>query len=205
MNFNELRAKIQVSPIFTIEDILKWFPEVDYPTLKNQLFLWTKIGYLERIKKGLYKNNEWELKDNLILTRYIYFPSYISLESALNYYGLIPDIPFSVTAVTNKKTSSFSNKHYGLFIYRHIKPELFFGYQEIKVGNWSYLIACPEKAFFDFLYLNYHRINPQNFIKEFRLDMIKDFNWRKFKKYSQLVKTEKFSYLTKIILDYYDQ
>ncbi len=189
MNLNELKNQAKNSPLFKLEDVFKWFPKAKRQTTLNQLSFWQKKGYIESIKKGVYKLSDFELKDHFILANFIYFPSYISLESALNYYGIVPDVPFSLTSVTVKKTKIFPTKKYGTFAYSHIKPELFFGFQFIRVEkNYGYNIALPEKALFDYFYLRAKKIETvEGFIEELRLSLPKDFNFRKIEKWTKLV------------------
>lgn len=205
MQFEELRQKIKSYPIFSLEDVFKWFDRTNRATLKNELSLWTKQNRLQRIKKGLYKFPEFELKDHFILARFICHSSYISLETALNYYGIMPDIPFSVTSVTNKKTVSFNSKDFGVFSFRHISSDLFFGFEIIKVDQFSYRIATPEKALFDFIYFSLSKIDLKNFPAEFRFDFDSDFDWKKFAGYSKLVKIKKFRKIKQILMENYAQ
>lgn len=199
MKFNDLRLKIKETGIFSFEDVFKWFPESNRQTVKNQLKNWVLKGYLLRLKRNLYFLKEVRLEDELILANRLYQPSYVSLESALNYYGIFPDVPFSVTSVTSKKTQEFKNQ-FGLFLYRSLKPELFFGWQEIEAGkNQSYKIAKPEKALFDFVYLNQNSFE-KGFPQEERFSFSKDFDWPEFKKYALLVKTTKFRKLVEKLL-----
>lgn len=191
MKFNELRLKIKETGVFSLTDIFKWFPNTDYQTIKNQLSSWVKKEYLLRLKRNIYYLKEIELKEEFFLANYLYWPSYVSLESALNYYGIIPDVPFAVTSVTAKKTQEVKNQ-FGLFLYRSLKPELFFGWQEINFDKrQSYKIAKPEKALFDFLYLNKDSFG-KNFPKEERFVFPSDFNFSLFYRYGSLVKNKKF-------------
>ncbi|OGD36658.1 hypothetical protein A2V94_00385 [Candidatus Atribacteria bacterium RBG_16_35_8] len=199
MRFDELRLKIKKAGIFSFEDIFKWFPESNRQTLKNQLKNWVAKDYLIRLKKNLYFLKEVDLKDEFILANRLYEPSYVSLESVLNYYGIIPDIAFSVTSVTIKKTQKFKNQ-FGVFTYRTLKPELFFGWEEIKLEEGHfYKIARPEKALFDFIYLNKASFG-ENFPKEERFSFPKDFNWQEFRRYIQLVKIKGFKRLAERLL-----
>lgn len=87
--------------------------------------------------------NDFQVANNL------YFPSYISLESALNYYGILIQVPqtiFSVSAKKRKKIN-WENKE---FIYLHISHEYFFDYIKEK----DFLIATPEKALIDTIFFN---------------------------------------------------
>jgi len=189
MRYFELREKLKNYPIFRLEDIFKWFPDENRRTMIFQLSVWTKRGHLERLKRGVYKFSDYQINDILVLSDFL-LPSYVSCETALNDYGIVPDIPFAVTAVTSAKTSSIKAGKYGLFIYRHIKPELFFGHREIAVDAlYSYRIAVPEKALFDFLYLQSFekRFDPKNCFKEMRLNIEKDFKWNSLKIWQKLV------------------
>lgn len=153
MTFNELKTSAKNYPLFKLEDVFKWFPEAKRGTTLNQLNFWCQKGYLENIRREIYKLTDFDI-DSLVLANFIYTPSCISLETALNYYSIIPDIPFVVTSVTINKTKNFRTKNYGTFFYAHLKPELFFGFQSVLVKkNYSYNIAWPEKALFDYLYL----------------------------------------------------
>jgi len=60
----------------------------------------------------------------------IYEPSYVSLESALAYYEIIPETVLGVTSISSRKTKTFENA-WGVFSYRSIKPEYMIGYQVI--------------------------------------------------------------------------
>jgi predicted transcriptional regulator of viral defense system len=196
MTYFELKKKLIDYPIFKIEDVFKWFPKENKRTLIFQLSIWTKKGHIERLRRGVYKFSDYQIKDISVLSSF-FLPSYISCETALNYYGIIPDIPFATTSVVTTKTITIKTKNYGLFIYHHIKPELFFDYLKIDSDFlYSYKIATPEKALFDFLYLQSFKKNfdPENCFKEMRLDIGKSFKMNNLKKWQKLVslKNKKF-------------
>lgn len=208
MTFEELRTKAKEYPIFTLADILKWFPQTSLKTLLNQISFWKKKGKIKILKKGLYFLSDYSLEEPFLLANLLSSPSYISLESALNYYSIIPDIPFSVTSVTVKKTAKFVIKGVGRYTFRHLKSDLFFGYKTIYLKNYCYNIAFPEKALVDFLYLKSREPQFENFegfIKEQRFFLEKDFSWRKFKEYCKLVspKNKKFAKLKEVLIKKY--
>jgi predicted transcriptional regulator of viral defense system len=119
-----------------------------------QLSLWRKQGHIIKLRNGVYLFSDAAdgISPEEIAVR-LYAPSYISLGKALSIYGLIPEMVYGLTSVTAKTTRNFKNR-YGAFSYRHLRPALFFGYKEIKTNSSSYLIAEPEKALLDLLYLN---------------------------------------------------
>ncbi|MBS8122307.1 type IV toxin-antitoxin system AbiEi family antitoxin domain-containing protein [Candidatus Vampirococcus lugosii] len=82
----------------------------------------------------------------------IYQPSYISLESAFSYYGIIPEQVFTINGVSTKKTNYFKTD-FGVFNYKKINPKLFFGYNIISLKENKVLIASLEKAILDYFYL----------------------------------------------------
>ncbi len=169
-----------------------------------QISSWAEKGYIERIKRGLYifseKRNELSPEEISFL---IYEPSYISLEFALSHYGFIPEMVYVITAVSAKTTRKFANK-FGKFIYRSIKPSLFFGYQIKETKYGKYLLAEPEKAVLDYLYFNLSRINSKEDIEELRInrEMIKKtINRKKFELYAEKFESKKIQKIIKIILN----
>jgi len=189
MTFTKLKNKAKIYPLFKLEDVFKWFPEANRQVTLNQLNFWCQKGELENIRRGIYKLSDFGFKDSFILANFIYSPSYISLETALNYYSIIPDVPFAITSVSVNKTKTFKTKNYGVFSYSSIKPDLFFSFKSILVEkNYAYNIASPEKALFDYLYLRPKKIDSvEGFIEELRLSLPKNFNWQNFKKWIELV------------------
>jgi len=112
-----------------------------------------KRGDIVSIKRGLYKLSDEEIPDLYIANR-IYPPSYISLEFALSYYGIIPETVYEITSVTTKATRRF--KSLGkVYSYRKIRKSAFTGYTTEKEKGFSFQIADAEKAFVD---INYFRM-----------------------------------------------
>lgn len=135
-----------------------------------QLHQWTAKQDLIRLKKGLYifADRQSDL-EQFEIANILYQPSYISLESALFFYNFIPDVIMSTTSITTKTTRNFSNQ-FGHFIYQNLRPNLYFGYNVLPTKYGKILIAEPEKAILDYLYLNSGKINNQNDIVELRLN-----------------------------------
>jgi predicted transcriptional regulator of viral defense system len=101
---------------------------------------------LERIKDGLYMVKNSGLHDFTIANTLIN-PSYVSLESALSRYGILSQFPFIVTSITLKKSREIQ---YGkAYEYTKVASSLYFGFQK----ESGYLIANPEKALLDMIYL----------------------------------------------------
>jgi len=178
MDFQTFRLKTKDYPVFKYVDLLKWFPNDNEQTIKQNLKSWVKKELLERIMKGIYKLKETTIKDEFLLASYLDENSYISLESALSFYGMIPEYPYSITSVTTKKTKKIKT-NYGIFSYRKIKTDLFFGFKLITGDNYLYRLATPEKALFDFIYLNQREIKSPDYFKEMRLFLPDNISWKK--------------------------
>jgi len=148
-----------------IELIRKQIPqeEFDYQTLLDCLKSYSRPrdkitdllrkGKIIRIKKGLYifgEDYRQGLYSREILANLIYGPSYISLDFALHYYGLIPERVEAVTSVTTGRSRKFFTT-VGLFNYRGISLNAFrVGMDRIELSEGrSFLMAVPEKALAD--------------------------------------------------------
>lgn len=137
--------------VFNISDIRKIDPQFDLRRLSE----WTKKGYIKKIRNGWYvfSNTSFNEQSLFVIANQIYTPSYVSLESTLSLYEIIPEGVYSITSVTPQKKESFTSP-IGTFLYRHIKPELFFGYTIQKQSGQSYKQAELEKALLDYLYFH---------------------------------------------------
>jgi hypothetical protein len=189
MKYQDLDILIK-TPIFSKNDIVLAGGKIyDY-----QLTRWVKKGYLLKIKNGIYifKRDYEKIKGEEIATA-LYQPSYLSLESALSAYGFIPEIVYSYVSVTGKTNRTFDNK-FGHFIYRHLKTELFWGYREVRTSSGWYLIAEPEKAILDYLYLNLSKINSESDFENLRFNedrLCETLNRGKFLRYLQAFEIKK--------------
>ena len=150
MNFLDFQNKFSRYPVFSLQDVRKAFPGFSY----RQLDRWARKNYLRKIRQGFYVLSQQRIDQRFLYcaANRIYSPSYISLETALRYYDLIPEEVFQLTSVSTKKTAKFDTP-VGNFSYRHLKPGLFFGYGLIELSKINILIAEPEKAILDYLYL----------------------------------------------------
>lgn len=151
MNYQSFREALHGFKIFSLTDIKKIFPAFD----SRRLVEWQEKGYIKKVINRWYVFTDVEVEDNLLYwaANRIYQPSYISLETALSYYGLIPEAVYTTTSVSSLKTTSFDT-HLGTFAYRHVKPLLFFGYRIVEWQNFPIKMAEPEKVILDYLYLN---------------------------------------------------
>jgi predicted transcriptional regulator of viral defense system len=131
---------------FDVVDARKIFGIEKNKTLYVLLQRLEKDGVVNRIVNGKYhfalkEYHEFELANFLIN------PSYISLESALSFYGILPQFPYTITSLTPLKTKkiNYQDKEYE---YSHLDTGYFWGF----LKKDKFLIASPEKAFLDELY-----------------------------------------------------
>jgi len=201
MKFFEFEQKMMDYPVFTASEAKAIF--LNQKNILVQIAFWVKKGYLRKIRKGLYVLAKIEGDINpMSLAEKIYSPSYLSLEFALNYYGIIPDIPGTFTSVTSKKTAYFKNS-FGNFSYQKIKSELFSGYKTRQDKNISFNIASPEKAILDYLYLNKSRlVASPDFWREMRIDEEFKFNKKTLKFYRDLFNDKKIDKLIQSLLEF---
>ena len=136
--------------LIDVREVRQIFPDFE----SRRFYEWQKKGYIKKLSRLFYvfsDRNINEAENNFIANK-LFEPSYISLESALRYYNLIPEVVFLTTSVTTRKTKLLKTP-IGDFQYRKVKEKLFFGYRIINAGQIAYKIADPEKALLDFLYL----------------------------------------------------
>lgn len=156
-------------------------------------------GNLIRVKNGLYLR-AGDLKNSAFnafsVANYIVVPSYVSLESALSFYGLIPEAVYTTTSVTTQKTSS-KQTPVGLFSFSHLKISYFnFGFYQ-NHNNDNYLIATPLKALMDFIVLKGKKYGSvSDMVEDLRLD------WDEFISYKEFVNVEQINSMLLIYKSY---
>ena len=149
-----------------------------------------KEGVLERVSKGYYiltsnRPSDFEIANAL------YRPSYVSLDSALNYYGILVQSPQQITSVTTKRVTSIKNggKTFSFF---QITPKYFSDYQIVD----NFLIATPEKALVDMMFtvalgrasLSIEELNLQSIDKNKVNELASKIKNKAFKNYYKTIK-----------------
>ena len=167
ISFISFREQFVKYGCFSVNQVKIWHNNFD----TNNLTRWCNQGLLIRLRQGWYAFSECRQIPEF--ARYvagrIYKPSYISLHTALSFYGMIPESVVSINSVSTLKTTSFSND-FGTYTYQSIKPELFFGFELKKTSDGrSIPFATPEKALLDLLYL-YPMYKTENDMLDLRLD-----------------------------------
>ena len=191
MNYVELTLALRRYKmyLFALEDVKNLFPKEKVKTIKNNISRWLSKGYFVRLKRDLYEfvqlGVESKIPDLYVANR-LYEPAYVSLETALSVYSVIPDIAAGVTSVTARPTRTFKDK-YGAFFYRSCKKKAFTGYGLITYEGFKVCIADKEKALVDFLYYSSRLSHSLDFNEE-RLNkkILKNIDWKKAYHYAKL-------------------
>lgn len=128
-----------------------------YPELKSaeKKVVWLeKQGTIIRLKRGLYVVNPEYSRKTLsteLIANHLYAPSYISMSTALRYYGLIPEAVYVHQSMTVKHSRSFQTA-VGNFDYKYIARKAFaVGVRSVHKGDYAFLMASPEKALCDLI------------------------------------------------------
>jgi predicted transcriptional regulator of viral defense system len=166
MKYIDFYEQFKDLPFIDVSDIKTAFPDYEH----RRMYEWQKAGYIKKITRGFYVFADKFLNEDEIcfVANKLREPSYVSMEYALNHYGLIPEAVFTFTSITTKKTASFETS-VGNFSYQSVKKPLFFGYVLTGIEKSKYKIAEPEKALLDFLYLRRDLIS-ENDIEDLRIN-----------------------------------
>ena len=145
--------------------------DVDPNNVRKQLSRWTQAGKLYQLRRGLYtlappyqkvKPHPFVIANRLVPN------SYVSCQSALAHYRLIPEYVPVTTSVTTARPARWDTP-LGSFEFRHVKVELLRGYRLTDLGdNQQAFIAAPEKALLDLIHLQSGGDSP-DYLGELRL------------------------------------
>ena len=136
--------------VFTPREFERIF-EVKSGAAQQFIHSYVQKNFFTKLRNGLYALEEKRPPIYFVANK-LYRPSYVSLETALSFYGIIPETVYGITSVTPKPTKMFETLDL-LFTYTRIKQAAFEGYAIQKEDDQIYLIAEPEKALADYLYL----------------------------------------------------
>lgn len=144
------KLKKMKQPVFRTADVMALL-NVNKSHASVLLSRLSSSGHLIRLKRGLWAFVEGS--DPLLLSEYLTapFPSYISLQTALYYHGMISQIPVITYVISTARTTTYETV-LGAFSIHHVSASYFFGYES--VGEHNVKMATPEKALLDFLYLS---------------------------------------------------
>ncbi len=139
------QSKLELFTTKTLRDMLG--ANMPQATFFSMLARLTRQNILQKLERDKYKLAGGHAHDFQI-ANFLYEPSYVSLEAALNFHGVLSQFPYEIASITARKpvTKIIDEKAYR---YVRIKKTLFWGYEPVQ----GFLIAQPEKALLDLLYL----------------------------------------------------
>jgi predicted transcriptional regulator of viral defense system len=191
MEFRELLEIVGEEPVFETGLLLAGAVDPDH--IQRQLVRWKNAGKIYQLRRGVYTLAPPYYKITphpFLIANRLQRPSYISRQSALAYFGIIPESVPVTTSVTTARPNRWSTP-IGIFDFRHIQVDLFFGYQEISLrNNQTAMVATPEKALIDLIYLQPEG-DSHEYLKELRLQQMDRLNLQILKKMSDRAKKPK--------------
>lgn len=147
-----------------------------------------KAGWLIRLKKGLYlvvtdiSTLGFSDVSDIVIAQSLIPESYISFESALQHHNLFDQMLSRIESVTKEKTRTYKINERDYSFYS-IKEELFFGFTQETMNNFSVNIACGEKAILDMIYFRTSVYNI-NFILDLMNEYQNEIDFKKLQEYS---------------------
>jgi len=178
MEFSELVEIIKDEPVF--ETGLLLAGDANPTDIHRQLSRWRQTGKIYQLRRGLYCLAPPFQKVNphpfLVANRML--PAmYVSLQSALAYYGMIPEHVPVTTGVTTNRPAHWDTP-LGDFDFRHVQVDFFYGYNLMGLGEKQQaFIARPEKALLDLVYLE-PRGDTLDYLAELRLSNLNQLDWQ---------------------------
>jgi len=154
MNFQSLVQLTGTLPLFDLPLLVQAFDD-RRESVRVQLSRWMKQGKVIGLRRGMYALAELYRRAPLTpasIANALYRPSYLSGVWALGFHDMIPERVVWLTSVTARPPRRFENP-FGVFDYRSIKQECFFGYRDVSCGGVNILVAEPEKALLDHWHL----------------------------------------------------
>jgi hypothetical protein len=177
MNYFRFQSIFRNQPLISISFLNVTGEKLDH----RRLVEWQQAGRIERIANNWYWFTEKTplLSDLFTAANRIYAPSYISLETALGYHGMIPEQTFAIQSVATRKTKRLTWRN-TLFTWSQVKPAFMLDYRLMSVNGQTIRMAGPEKALLDLCYLR-PDLHTKDDFEGLRLNpafMKNTFNWQ---------------------------
>ena len=159
-----------------------------YPNhVRRQLTRWTNAGRLHQLRRGLYalappfrkvKPHPFTIANRLVQG------SYVSCQSALAHYGLIPDYVPTIVSVCSSRPRRWDTPM-GSFLFRHVRRDHLLGYQLLDMGGGQQgLVARQEKALLDLIYLTQDG-DSESYIRSLRLQNLENLDMQSLQDFTQ--------------------
>ena len=179
MVFKDLVELVKDQPLFDSGLLLAGGVNPDY--IRKQLSLWVNTGKIIQLKRGLYVLAPPFQKIHphpFLVANRMQSPSYVSYQSALSYYDLIPEGVYTTVSATTNRPGKRETE-LGSFLYHHVKKGWFSDYAIQKLDErQDAFIALPEKALLDLVLLTPHG-DSLVYLDELRLQNLDNLNLTK--------------------------
>ena len=179
MKFETLLTLVGDEPLFDTALLLAG--QIQRGDIQRQLARWQRSGHVQQVRRGLYSlapPYRHHTPHPFLVANRMVKASYVSCQSALAWYGLIPEYTPVTVSVTTVRPGSWTTP-FGEFHFRHVKQALWFGYQLVSVtADQQAFVAHPEKALLDLLYLTPNADDPL-FLQELRLQNLEQLDQEK--------------------------
>jgi predicted transcriptional regulator of viral defense system len=173
MRFERLLHLVADQPLFETNLLLSG--DVDPNDIRRQLSRWVSSGRLKQLRRGLYTLAPPYQKISphpFLVANFLMPGSYVSMQSVLAYYGLIPEYAARTWSVTTAHPAQWDSG----FHFQHLAPHLFFGYQRVELTQeQSAFVAAPEKAILDLTHLT-PNADDIDYLRQLRLQNLNQLN-----------------------------
>jgi predicted transcriptional regulator of viral defense system len=192
MKYIDLLKKVSNLPCFSTSFLAAG---ENLAQVRLQLSRWVKDGRLIKLHKGFYTLAEpyRKIKPELFsIAKSLKSPSYVSLQSALSWHGLIPEFVPAITSITTMRPQTIETP-LGRFEYRHVRMSFFWGYKMIELSEKQKIfLADAEKALLDLVYLTTSG-DKEEFLMELRLQNLDKLSKDTLRKYAEKSESPKLS------------
>ena len=196
MKFESLLTLVADQPFF--ETGLLLAGDVDPAHVQRQLSRWVRSGRIRQLRRGLYMlaSPYQSVHPHPFLLANALMPgSYVSVQSALAFYGLIPEYTPRIMSMTLLRPSQWE----GGFHFQHLASHFFFGYQLVEVSQGQQaFISTPEKALLDLAHLTPKSDSP-NYLKQLRLQNLERLDLTRLQEYVKRAGKPKWQRVTDLI------
>ena len=205
MKYEKLLQLLNGETIFSSSILLAG--NVSVHAVRRQLMRWVASGKLIQVRRGLYAVTQ-PYRDTqphpFLVANMMKGASYVSLQSALEHYGIIPEYVPVITSVTTGRTGEITNK-LGMFKFNHLKKELFWGYEEVEVlDRTKIFIASPEKGLLDLIYLT-PQSDSMEYLQELRMQNTDKINTGILRDFAKRFKTPKINRAAENIIKLFEE
>lgn len=185
MKFSELLTIVQDEPVFDTALLLAG--NVDRPAIQRQLAKWRQTGHIFQLRRGLYSlapPYRHVAPHPFLVANRLVGASYVSCESALAWYSLIPEYTPVTVSVTTQRPDGWESP-VGSFTFRHVKVDYLYGYERVEVAVRQHaFVAHPEKALLDLIYLTPGGEAPAS-LEELRLQNLTKLNPERLRQFAE--------------------